>query len=71
MKTGGVYILLDKFIEINAPLEEAKLLRSQTISDKSKPSNKLVGIDKNDLKAVNANAPLAKTGSPNVKKNKK
>lgn len=36
VRTGGGYILLDKFIEVNAPIEEANKVRMENISNKYK-----------------------------------
>jgi hypothetical protein len=50
VRTGGGFILLDKFIEINAPLEEARLIRANNLSEKYKSNpgvNKVIGSDKN------------------------
>jgi len=62
VKTGGGFILLDKFIEINAPLEEAKIQRAQSISDKSKI---IPGINKVELQAPGKNNIGIVTGGKN------
>jgi len=36
VRTGGGYILLDKFIEVNAPIEEAYKTRLDNVSGKYK-----------------------------------
>jgi hypothetical protein len=34
VRVGGGYLLLDKFIEMNAPVEEARLINAKNISSK-------------------------------------
>jgi hypothetical protein len=36
VRSGGGYILLDKFIEVEAPIEEAKLMKVHNVADKYK-----------------------------------
>jgi hypothetical protein len=68
---------IDKFIEIYAPLEEARLVRAQSLTDKYKSNpvpNKPLGSDKNLYElnsAKNFGVGLSKNGSSNSNSNKK
>ena len=68
---------IDKFIEIYAPLEEARLTRANSLNDKYKSnpvSSKLSVNEKNLLElnsAKNIAIGLSKNGSSNSNSNKK
>ncbi len=72
MRTGGGFILLDKFIEVVAPLEEAKMMRAENITQKFKTNvgvNKVLGNDKNLYQLGKTNAlVVGKNGTPVQKK---
>lgn len=73
MRTGGGYILLDKFIEVNAPLEEAKIVQAQNISEKFKTNvgmKQVMGADKNLYSLGKTNLVVAGKNSPGQKKKK-
>lgn len=49
VRVGGGWILIDKYMEINAPIEEARIVKANNVSDKYKTHafKQVLGNDKN------------------------
>jgi hypothetical protein len=74
VRTGGGYIQLDRFIEVMAPLEEAKIIRAQSITDKYKGNavgKKAISSEKTQNSPISSNLNgTGKVGSSSSQKKK-
>lgn len=69
VRTGGGFILLDKFIEVNAPIEEAKLMKASNVTDKFKTNSGMVKLTSGgkpvyELEAVGKNLGITISTTP-------